>query len=234
MKLTMEFVEKFVFPLLETYWTDIKNKRNEENTWKKGGLPYGDMFKMLIQDVNKSSRSAKGRVLCTVPPVRCFWDAIISIYLAADPDTFKSHRYVCGTIMHCIHEVKIDPDSYANFPTPIYFYLLESASGLHDNSFLQDPVQCLTNILNEFELIAGKKGYFDEAKQRLAEEIHCFVSKDCKDQNCPFKCRESKKSQPLLPEVPQTLFSELSLQNSQTASEIPSMSQTPELSKEEV
>src|ERR1700733_4866081 len=146
----LEFMKKWVLSIMDERWTQIVNKREENDHWTVTA-PFTDIFTMVTQthispENPNHATSGEGRILCTIPKVKCFWDATICLYLAACPKFYGSHASVCKAILHGIETVKINPLSYINFHDDILIYLLSSANGEVQNSFLQNPAECVCEM----------------------------------------------------------------------------------------
>lgn len=173
---TLDFMQKYFLPLVDERWLAIMAKREMANHWTETA-PFTDIFTMVAVQINQEQRTGDAKLMCLVPRVKCFWDAHLAFYLAARPELYKSHAHICRLILDGMKTVKMDPLSYINFTSDNLLYLFESADGLVQNKFLQDPAECLCEMLDVIQEVGQKLDKnsdkdFSKQKEFIRKSIH--------------------------------------------------------------
>lgn len=160
---------RLALPCLETYADRVLEHRLTTG-WKKS-----DVFTDLCKVFQTSDGKQKVlQLICVVPCTPNFWSAWLAMYLIFAPDVFKSHRKICKYLLHEVNErqfhIKNLTDNFL-----VLKWLQESAAGIKENNYLDNPALCVVNMRNEILVCQGEhknENDLGRPDKELFYEIH--------------------------------------------------------------
>lgn len=134
----LKLYKKFVLPRFPTYFEQVHEKRDKEQTWTEKAV-VDDIFKpVCIRDPDNPNK-INGTICCMIPAPKCFWDSWLAIYCLENPTTFPNVSRVAKILLEGITKIKLDTMGYQNFESYHEKYLLNTANGIGKNMLFEDP-----------------------------------------------------------------------------------------------
>lgn len=125
----LKIFKKYVLPLFPEYFEKVVEKREKEDTWHEGSVTW-DVFQPIAFKPNwKDHKNQEGRVMCTLPEPRGFWDAWLTLYHLENPKLFPHVSDVARLLVQHIERIKLQPSNYENFSIFHLNYLTRMAQG---------------------------------------------------------------------------------------------------------
>lgn len=160
-----EVWKELVLPNLEMYFNKLLEHREKENSWPPNAI-FWDLVKPFEVD-GQRGKDGNLELICLVPPTQAFWSAIISMYILWAPETFPTHSKACMIFLDCMQDTKFIIKNLCEYPFLVE-YLLDSWEGKRENLFLESPVYCAAEIVNNF-MIAQEAKNKDGKKKTEAD-----------------------------------------------------------------
>lgn len=164
----LEVLKKFALPHFPTYFEQVVEKREAENTWHSYSVNF-DIFKTVAHypEGRNNPYNQVGKVCCVLPAPRGFWDTWLALYCLENPEVFPTVSHVAKTMLGYIEQAKLDPAHYENFETAHLNYLIRTANGETRNFFLEDPLETVF-LLRSYPMIECGKGANQEQEDFMA------------------------------------------------------------------
>jgi len=157
-ELLVRVYEGMILPLLEDYVKEVRDHRLKEDSWPRRCI-FSDTCKLQIGN-NMGKQVVY--LQCLIPPTQSFWSAWLAMYiLYGDKKYFGTHAKACRSLLKEIKLAKHHVNNLTN-NFKLWEWLHQSADGMRYNSFLEDPVKCAANLLNELDMCKNKDA--DETK----------------------------------------------------------------------
>ncbi len=145
--------DELALPLMENHLKNTRDHRVSENSWPRRCILSDTCKPFTVQ--NKATKKEELVMICLIPPTKNFWSVWLAMYiLYGDPKFFKTHARACRSLLKEVKEAKRQIHNLTDLQV-VWEWLHRSADGMMYNTFLEDPVQCIANIRNEF-MVANK------------------------------------------------------------------------------
>lgn len=151
-ELLVRVYEGMILPLLEDYVREVRDHRIKEESWPR---------RCILSDIVKPMKGThNGRevvyAMCLIPPTQNFWSAWLAMYILYGPGNFfGTHAKCTRNLLREIKEGKMQIKNLTDNHV-LWQWLHQSADGLRYNTFLDDPVKCAANLLNELDFAKNK------------------------------------------------------------------------------